>query len=140
MNLTDFTIGSEWAAQLCKKMNRISSLDDQHTCTCEKRCGNAAFNFFFVSCSKQAIYTSVHASHAPVHKINNDNDHYRTITEKLDKNVYAGNKNDAGRPEMKQDLFCGLTHTCINNIDICRDISQLSSAGEERLHGSLDST
>ena len=27
-----------------------------------------------------------------------------------------------------------------SNIHVCRDISQLSSAGEERLHGSLDST
>ena len=42
------------------------------------------------------------------------------ITEKLDKNVHVGNKNDAGGAEKKQDLastlFCGLSHTCINKI------------------------
>ena len=69
----------------------------------------------FHAASKQ--YTPVYMS-AMCQYTNNDNDHYRNITEKLDKNVHAGNKNDAGGPEMKQDLFCGLTYTCINNINI----------------------
>ena len=61
-----------------------------------------AFNFIlFHAASKQ--YTPVYMP-AMCQYTNNDNDLYRNITEKLDKNVHAGNKNDAGGPEMKQDL------------------------------------
>ena len=69
---------------------------------CEKQSGNAAINFLlFHAASKQ--YTPVYMP-AMCQYTNNDNDLYRNLTQKLDNNVHAGNKNDVGRPEMKQDL------------------------------------
>ena len=70
---------------------------------CEKRCGNAAFNFLLLFHAASKQYTPVYMP-AMCQYTNNDNDLYRNITEELDKNVHAGNTNDAGGPDKKQDL------------------------------------